>query len=306
MGRAAARRRSPAPPIIIIALAIAVIVTCWVFGRGCGSSRQARENDKLNAYTIEANKSIQQSATIAQQFNTLANGVKGRSKSEIDTQLTQMEKDSKSLIKASAKVEVPSKATDLQPLIGLALDLRARGVDEYHKGIMGVLNNSDRNAATQSISKALQDLVVSDQVLQDYRSSLDARLKAAKETARVADPGLFVSSIDSASTAAVNAYVVSITGPAAKSSTAATSPAQAMKDYLKSKGIDSSAMSFRVVSESPSDSSWKVDTATESGKDPLFFLLHGSNGTWTVIDYGTSLTAAKMKADGAPSDLTPP
>jgi len=55
MGRPAAKRRGPAP-IIIIVVVIAVIVTCWVFGRGCGTSNQARQNDKLKTYTTDANQ----------------------------------------------------------------------------------------------------------------------------------------------------------------------------------------------------------------------------------------------------------
>lgn len=307
MGRPAAKRRGPAPIIIIVAV-IAVIVTCWVFGRGCGTSNQARQNDKLKTYTTDANQPLGQSAAIAKRFNALANSVKQQAKATVDSQLGQMETDCKSVSATSKKIVVPSKATDLQPLAQLAFDLRTQGVGEYHTGIMGVLNNTDRTGSTAVIAKGLEDLVVSDQVFLNYKNQLTARLKAAKENVQVTDPGLFVSSVDSASTAAVNAYVAAIAGPAPKTGTTAgaTSPAQAMKDYLKTKGIDSSAMSFVVFSESPSDSSWKVDTATETGSQPTYFLVHGSNGTWTVIDSGASLNAAQLKKDGAPADLKAP
>jgi hypothetical protein len=309
IGRPAARRRGPAP-IIIIVVVIVLGVVCWVFGRGCSGSRQARESDRLNAYAQESNKIIQQSAAAAQRFNTVANSVKQLSKTDVDGQLSGIETDCKAIGVESGRVKVPLKAADLQPLVQLAYNLRAQGVDEYQKGIMGVLNNTDRTAATQSIATGFKDLVVSDQVMQNYRSTLDSRLKSAKETTQVADAGLFVASMDSASTAAVNAYVVSIAGPAKSQSTStpagATSPAQAMKDYLKTKGVDYTGMTFSVVSESASDPSWKVDKATETGKATQYFLLKGANNVWTVIDYGTSLAAAKIKSDGAPADLAAP
>jgi hypothetical protein len=304
MRSAPARRRGPAP-ILIIAAVIAVLILCWVFGRGCGGSREARENDRLNSYTVEANKPIKKSADTATKFNSIANGVKNMAKADVDSQLGKLVDECKSISEASAKVKVPSKALDLQPLAQLALNLRTQGVEGYRKGIMGVLNNTGGNASAGELSKAFQNLATSDQVFQSYRGSLDARLKAAKERARSADPGQYVASIDSASTAAVNAYIASI-GGTTSNAPAATTPAQAMQNYLKSKGIDTSAMSFSVVSESASDPSWKIDVANEQGGEPLYFLLRGSNGSWAVVDSGTSLTAAKLKADGAPADLKAP
>ena len=174
---------------------------------------------------------------------------------------------------------------------------------------MALLNSSDRNAASKSIQKGLEDLVVSDEVLQNYRTKLDAMLTSAKAGVQLSDPGRFVASVDSASTAAITAYMASIlkhTSTAGTSTTAASTPSQAMTAYLKAKGIDSSSMSFSVASTSSSNPNWKIDQGAESGSSPVFFLLESVNGEWTVVDYGTSFTAAKLKADGAPSDLTPP
>jgi hypothetical protein len=202
---------------------------------------------------------------------------------------------------------VPSKATDLQPVAQLAFDMRARGLAEFNKGITGVLNGTDRNAAAQSVAKGLEDLIIGDRVLEEYRNSLAGKLKSAKTGGQVADPGLFVASIDSASSSSVNSYLLSIAAPASKTQgSAASAPSTAIAAYLKNKGIDSSAMTLSVASVSKSDAGWKVDKATESGKPTYYFLLHGVNGGWNVVDYGTSLTAAKMKADGAPADLPAP
>lgn len=86
----------------------------------------------------------------------------------------------------------------------------------------------------------------------------------------------------------------------------ASSPLQAMVNYLKSKGIDTTDISFEVVSVSKTDPNWKVDKASKTGKPTEYFLVHKVSDGWTVIDYGKSFTTTKMKADGAPSDLAPP
>ncbi|MHB8897015.1 MAG: hypothetical protein ACYC99_17825 [Candidatus Geothermincolia bacterium] len=305
LGRAPSRLRGPAP-IVLIAALIALVVVCWVFGRGCGTNQQARENDKLKVYTTDANKLMEHSASTAQAFSNLANGVGSMPKADADKQLSDMKTDCKSVETEAAQVKVPSKATNLQPLARLGFKLRTQGVTEYQTGIMALLNGTDRNAAVQSIQAGLGDLVVSDAVLANYRGMLETKLKSAKAPAAVADPGKFVATFDSASTAAINSYVTSIAQnvPAsAGAATAAANPSQAMAAYFKAKGIDSSSMSYEVVSTSASDPNWKIDIASDPQGAKTYFLLHNVNGSWTVVDAGTSITADKLKSAGAPSDL---
>lgn len=301
--RSSVRRRGPAP-ILIIAAVVAAAVFLWVFGKGCGGAQQARENDMLETYTNTVDNLNQRSAAAAQSFNNVANSVRSFPHSEVDTRLAQIENECKALLEESTTVKPPTGITELQPLLKLGYDLRVQGVQEYHAGIMGVLNRTDRNAAAQAISKGLEDLVVSDQVLGRYRASLAEKLKAAKSAKEPVDPGRFVASVDCASSASVTAYIATIIGPTA-TTRGSSSPAEAMKAYLKSKGIDYSSMSFSVVSESESSPSWKVDVASEEGGKPTYFLLHNVNG-WTVVASGSTLTAAQMKSAGAPNDLAAP
>ena len=86
----------------------------------------------------------------------------------------------------------------------------------------------------------------------------------------------------------------------------APTPAQAMREYLETKGISSSGMSFAVVSVSRTDPRWKLDKGTSSRRATLYFLLQNVPGGWVVVDYGETITAEKMRADGAPADLRAP
>jgi len=308
VGRAPHRYRGPAPIVIIVAL-IALIVACWVFGRGCGTSQRAQENDKLKTYTLDTNKLVEESANTANTFSNLANGVGSIPKNDADRQLTEMVNECKSISQGGRQVKVPTKGESLQPLMQFGFNQRTKGVTEYQKGIMALIGGAaaERSAATQIIQAGLRDLVVSDETLASFKADLETKLRAAKADTPVADPGRFVASLDSASTASINSYVASIASkvPAAAAATPAANPSQAMAAYFKSKGTDASSMTYEVVSASASDPDWKIDSASESGGEKTYFLLHLVNGVWTIIDSGTSITAEQLKAASAPSDLKP-
>ena len=119
VGAAPRKRRGPAP-VVIIAVVLAAIVLLWVLGKGCGGSQQAQENDRLRTYASAANKPIEMSASIAGQFSALANSIRSTAKNDVNTKLSQMAKDCKSVSQTSAKIKVPLKATDLQAEIGCA------------------------------------------------------------------------------------------------------------------------------------------------------------------------------------------
>ena len=88
-------------------------------------------------------------------------------------------------------------------------------------------------------------------------------------------------------------------------------PAQAMQDFMKKKGVDTSGWTFSVVKQSTVDPNWKIDRADKTGQQTLYFLLKKVNSNWVVVDDGNAMTPQELQGDGAPSDLwlqlpTPP
>lgn len=284
---------------------VAVVILLWVFGKGCESAREAAENDKLKTYTNSVNDLSGRSAALGARFSQLANSVKSYPMSELDRLLSQVQTDCKALAEEGAKLTAPSKAADLQAIARAAFVMRTEGVKEYQVAILSLLNGGNRDSATAGVSKGLEDLLVSDDMLQRYRGEMQVALKGADINEEVIDPGKFVASIDCCSSGSINAYLAAIVRPPPQAVKSAT-PVAAIKAYLKSQGMDFSAMSFDVVSESGIDPSWKLDVGTQPGKPATYFLLHGSNGTWTVVKSGTTMTAAELKAGGAPSDIKAP
>jgi hypothetical protein len=80
-------------------------------------------------------------------------------------------------------------------------------------------------------------------------------------------------------------------------------PAQTMLDYMKKNNIDTGGWIFSVVQVSEKDPDWKIDKASKSGQQSMYFLLYKDNGVWVVKDEGSALNRDEIKAKGAPSDL---
>lgn len=214
-GPGSARRRGPAPVLIIIAV-IAAVVTCYIFGKGCGGSQEARENDRLRTYASTVNKLIERSGAVAVQFDNVRNSVADLAQDDISRKLSQMASDSASVSKETAKVEVPVKATALHPILELSLSLRATGVTKFRDGLLALLDGEDEAAATQKMSEGLVDLVVSDEAFKRYQAGLETKLKSARSGdlgyVQVASSAPFVPRREDALLSGVSSYAGELEG----------------------------------------------------------------------------------------------
>ncbi len=211
VGPTPARRRGPAP-ILIIAAVIVALIFCWIFGRGCGGNQEAQENEKLRQYTSDVNKLITRSAAVGSQFETLRNGVQDLSRDDVAGKLDQMIVTNKEIAADASKVQVPSKGEELQPLLQLSMDLRTTGVDKYRAAVLDVLDNKNVDSATATMSQGYMDLVVSDAVLQRFRGNLDTKLKQAKLSFEKVADSVYMPKTEQALESAVSEYVGELTG----------------------------------------------------------------------------------------------
>lgn len=80
-------------------------------------------------------------------------------------------------------------------------------------------------------------------------------------------------------------------------------PAYAMTEYMKAQGIDTSGWNFSVVNQSKTDANWKIDSASKSGFDTLYFIMHHEGSKWVVKQESKDLYG--MNVPGMPTDLMP-
>ncbi len=210
------RRRGPAPILIILAVIVAAVF-CWVLGKGCGGSQDARQNDLLRTYASTMNQMIVRSGKIAQQFDSLRNsGISGASRDETIKKFQQMVNDAKDIAVESQKAKPPDKATDLQPIIQMIFEMRASGLEKFTTGLSDVLNKKDVTQAEATMKDGLMDMVVADEAYQRYKGGLETKIKAAKSGdlggVEVSSLTPYVPKQDDALLGAVNTYVQQLSG----------------------------------------------------------------------------------------------
>lgn len=204
-------RKSPLPILIVLAV-IVFLIFCWVFGKGCGGNKEAKENEELREYTSSVNKLIKRSEAVGVQFDNLRNGVKEQSKEDINRKLSQMKGDCEDIAKDAKKIEVPEKAATIQPLLQLCFDLRAAGVGSFGTALSDILDEKNVESATDTMGKGLIDLLISDEVLARYRESLESKLKAAKVSYEQVAGSSYLPKQDDALASAVHEYVDELGG----------------------------------------------------------------------------------------------
>ena len=205
------KRRGPAPIIIILGVIVAGVF-CWVMGRGCGGSQDAKQNDALRAYASSMNKYIERSNTIAEDFDTFRNSdVKDMSRDTAVKKMNQLLADATNIAQESSTVKPPDKATDLQPILQMVFEKRANGLQKYVAGMTDVLDRKNTSGAVTAMQQGLWDLVFSDESYQRYKGGLETKLKQAKSGdlggVEVATIVPYVPKQDDALLASVNAYV---------------------------------------------------------------------------------------------------
>ncbi|PKQ28365.1 MAG: hypothetical protein CVT63_03145 [Candidatus Anoxymicrobium japonicum] len=210
-GPVPARRRGPAP-ILIIAVIVVLLVSCWIFGRGCGGNQEAVENEKLHEYSAEAHKLIGRSATVGAQFQGLRTTVKDLSRDDVARKLQQMVDTCKGIAHDSELVIVPEKAKKLHPILQVALDMRTGGVNGYSASILDVLDKKNLDSAADAMSAGMLDLVVSDRAMQRYRGGLEEKLKSAKFGFEKIADSIFMPRTDEALTSSAHEYIDGISG----------------------------------------------------------------------------------------------
>lgn len=214
-GPTPAKRKGPAP-IIIIAAVIVAAVFCWIFGRGCGGNEEAKENERLRVYASAVNEIINSSSQKAVEFDNLRNGIDNLTRDDVDRKLSDIETACQQYADDASKLDVPSSAAKLQPLLQLSLDMRTSGVGEFHAGIIEVLDRSNVEDGANRMSEGLLDLVVSDEALQRFCFDLEEKLKAASTGdlgyVQVAEATPFVPKVDDALLSGVTKYISAFEG----------------------------------------------------------------------------------------------
>ncbi len=187
-------------------------MVCWIFGRGCGGSQEARENEKLREYTSTANKLITRSAAVGAQFNNLRENVQEQSRDDVEQKMVQMVATAREIAKDSESVEVPEKALEYHPLLELVFNIRVSGLDKYRAAILDVLDEKNIEQAADTMSSGLLELVVSDATLQSYRGGMESELSKSKISFEKVADSVYMPNAEEAIGSVVLEYINELSG----------------------------------------------------------------------------------------------
>ncbi len=84
------------------------------------------------------------------------------------------------------------------------------------------------------------------------------------------------------------------------------SPVQAVVAWMTKNNIDTTGLTYVVLSVSRSDPTWKIDEALKGTQEVDEFLLHQVRGDWTVVDDSERFSSEELASLGAPADLQAP
>lgn len=155
---------------------------------------------------------IQRSAAIGTKFDNLRNGIADLTRDEVSTKMSQMESDCKEVAEDAGKVEVPTRAEDIHPLMVLSFNLRTGGVADFKTSILEVLDDKSTDDTPTTMSQGLMDLLVSDESLERFRSSLENKLKKANLSFEKVADSRYVPNVEDAMSANVREYIDALTG----------------------------------------------------------------------------------------------
>jgi hypothetical protein len=165
------------PRILIIILVIVFFFLCLIgSGRlnsfGCGGDTSALQN-----YMTQTKKISDRSNKVGTDFADLRTNIKSLARKDLDKKLTDMAKESRTILADAKKVEVPTKMVDANSYLLISLELRASALESYKPAIFNALGDNDLEVSAKQVSLALKDMAFSDRAFAMFKDKAAKVLK---------------------------------------------------------------------------------------------------------------------------------
>lgn len=209
----ASRRKRGRLPAVIIAGIILLLILCWVFGRGCGGDKEAKQNEELRKYVTSVNKIIARSSAVGNQFDELRKEIANVAREDASKRLSEMAEECKRIAEDTKKVVLPEKAEDIHPLLEVCFDMRTEGIGKFKTSILQVLDGKVTDKTQEIMSDGLLDLVISDAMLARFRTKLESKLDTLKLSYEKVVDSKFVQSKEEALPQSVSDFIKSLSSP---------------------------------------------------------------------------------------------
>lgn len=175
------RKRTRVSPRAYILLVVVIVLILYLIFSSFGG-----ETRTITRYLESTNKVITKSNEVASGFNGLKKNVAKASRPELKKKLQEYAQENQRLTKEGNSIKAPETMKQGHTLFVLALELRAKGLDDYGPALFNALKDTDLEVASAQVAKALKDLSLSDQAYRMFASRAKESSEKAGVTVQIA------------------------------------------------------------------------------------------------------------------------
>lgn len=165
------KKRRPYISIFILFFLILTLSFYFIFAFLRGRNRLYAD------YYGKTLKMIKKSNEEGKEFTSLWKEASWLKREKIEEKLSQLIKESKSLLKEAQDITPPKEMEKAHLYFIFTLELRARGLENYKPALFNALKDVDLEVASGQVANALKDLALSDRAYLAFREEAEKVLK---------------------------------------------------------------------------------------------------------------------------------
>lgn len=173
------RRRSSILNLVIV-IAIIALLSIYLIGSFDCTNLFKRRESPIENYIKKASELINLSNQISKNFITTREKIQSLDRVEMITELQKYADSSREIANECSDLKVPEEIERAHGVLQFVFDMRAAALDDYKPALLNALEDIDVEIASIQLSRALEDLHISDRVYEYYKKAVGIVLKENK------------------------------------------------------------------------------------------------------------------------------
>jgi len=173
------KRRSSILNLVIV-IAIIALLSVYLMGSFNCKNLFKRKVSPLENYVKDVSELINQSNQISKNFITTREKIQSLDRVEMITELQKYADSSREIANKCSDLKAPEEIERSHGILQFAFDMRAAALDDYKPALLNALEDIDTEIASIQLSKALEDLHLSDRAYEYFKNAVGIVLKEKK------------------------------------------------------------------------------------------------------------------------------
>jgi len=173
------RKRSSILNLVIV-IAIIALLSIYLMGSFDCKNLFKRRESQIESYIKKASELINLSNQISKNFITTREKIQSLDRVEMITELQKYADSSREIANKCSDLKVPEEIERAHGILQFVFDMRAAALDDYKPALLNALEDIDVEIASIQLSKALEDLHLSDRAYEYFKKVVGIVLKEKK------------------------------------------------------------------------------------------------------------------------------